>query len=90
MTERWQLSAFQTTAVSYPFFKRTENESDTIADSDEDMTDYESRHSRFSWLRLLIAVLGKRAMSCSDEQMRFSNTDRGGLESFPDNFSKVV
>lgn len=54
------------------------------------MTDNESRHSRFSWLRLLIAVLGKRAMSCSDEQRHFSNADKGGLQSFPDNFSNVV
>lgn len=66
---------WKTTAVSFQF-GRAENESGVIADSDKDMTDDESHQSRFSWLKLLIAVPGRIAMSCSDEQMGISN--KGG------------
>lgn len=57
---------------------RNDNESSVIADSDKDAN--ESHQSRFSWLKLLIAVPGRIIVSCSDEQIRFKQWrgERGG------------
>lgn len=53
------------TTVSFQF-GWAENESGVIADSDKDMTDNESHQSTFSWLKLLIVLPGRIAMSCVD------------------------
>lgn len=59
---------------------RNDNESSVIADSDKDAN--ESHQSRFSWLKLLIAVPGRIIVSCSDEQIRFKQWrgERGGVK----------